>query len=63
FGEVGYGGPCPPKGHGPHRYVFTVYALDVEKLDVPHNARTAIAGFTVNQHALAKASITATFGR
>jgi len=63
FGEIGYGGPCPPKGHGPHRYVFTVYALDVEKLDVPHNARTAVVGFTVNQHALAKASITANFGR
>lgn len=63
FGEIGYGGPCPPKGHGPHRYVFTVYALPVEKLDVAHNARTAIVGFTISQSALAKASITATFGR
>jgi Raf kinase inhibitor-like YbhB/YbcL family protein len=63
FGEIGYGGPCPPKGHGPHRYVFTVYALGVEKLDARPNERTAVVGFMVNHHALAKASLTATFGR
>jgi hypothetical protein len=28
FGEVGYGGPQPPQGHGPHHYYFWVYALD-----------------------------------
>jgi Raf kinase inhibitor-like YbhB/YbcL family protein len=28
FGNSGYGGPCPPPGHGPHRYEFTLYALD-----------------------------------
>jgi Raf kinase inhibitor-like YbhB/YbcL family protein len=28
FGNVGYGGPCPPVGHGPHRYFFKIYALD-----------------------------------
>ena len=28
FGESGYGGPCPPRGGGPHRYVFTVEAID-----------------------------------
>jgi len=31
FGKVAYGGPCPPSGK--HRYVFTVYALDIEKLE------------------------------
>lgn len=30
FGEIGYGGPCPPRTHPPHRYYFNVYALDVE---------------------------------
>ena len=28
FGELGYGGPCPPPGHGPHHYEFMLYALD-----------------------------------
>jgi len=27
YGQVGYGGPQPPVGHGPHRYAFTLYAL------------------------------------
>ncbi len=28
FGKVGYGGPCPPPGHGTHRYFTRLYALD-----------------------------------
>jgi hypothetical protein len=32
FGRIGYNGPCPPKGK-PHRYVFTVYALDFSLKD------------------------------
>jgi Raf kinase inhibitor-like YbhB/YbcL family protein len=39
FGRQGYGGPCPPPGHGVHRYFFTVYALDVAALDVRGTAR------------------------
>ena len=63
FGEPGWGGPCPPAGHGPHHYVFTVYALPTETLGLPANARTAFVGFTVNSKALAKATLTATYGR
>lgn len=62
FGEKSYGGPCPPPGK-PHRYVFTVYALKIDKLGDAGNGRTAIAGFTINANALAKASITGLFGR
>ncbi|MBV8096263.1 MAG: YbhB/YbcL family Raf kinase inhibitor-like protein [Acetobacteraceae bacterium] len=39
FGRPGYSGPCPPPGHGPHRYLFTLYALRVNKLPVPAGAR------------------------
>ncbi len=31
YGKTGYGGPCPPKGSGPHRYVFTLYAMPTDK--------------------------------
>ncbi|WP_330083224.1 YbhB/YbcL family Raf kinase inhibitor-like protein [Methylocystis iwaonis] len=62
FGEKAYGGPCPPPGK-PHRYIFTVYALKIDKLGDAAHGRTAVAGFTINGNALAKASITGLFGR
>ena len=63
FGTAGYGGPCPPAGHKPHRYIFTVFALKVDKLDADANASGAMAGFFLNANALGKASITARYGR
>jgi len=63
FGSPGYGGPCPPKGDKPHRYVFTVFALKVEKLDLPLNATGALVGFMVRQNAIAKTSLTGYYGR
>jgi Raf kinase inhibitor-like YbhB/YbcL family protein len=63
YGDAAYGGPCPPPRHGAHRYNFTVYALGVEKLDVPAKAKASVVGFTVNHNALAKATLTARFGR
>ena len=63
FGTAGYGGPCPPPGDRPHHYVFTVYALKTEKLDVPANASAALVAFSINANKLASASITASYGR
>lgn len=63
FGRPGYGGPCPPAGDKPHRYVFTVYALKVEQLPLKEDATGAMAGFYLNQNALAKATLMATYGR
>mgnify|MGYP003444007468 CR=1 FL=1 len=54
---------CPPQGDKPHRYIFTVHALKVEKLDIPADATAALAGYMINAHALNKASFTAKYGR
>jgi Raf kinase inhibitor-like YbhB/YbcL family protein len=61
FGEPGYGGAAPPPGHGPHRYIFTVFAVDTDKLDVTPDNSGAVFGFNLHFHTLAKASITATY--
>jgi Raf kinase inhibitor-like YbhB/YbcL family protein len=63
FGQRGYGGPCPPVGNKPHRYIFTVYALKVDQLPVKEDASGAMVGFYLNQNTLAKATLTATYGR
>jgi Raf kinase inhibitor-like YbhB/YbcL family protein len=63
FGTPGYGGPCPPPGDKPHRYIFTVYALDVAKLDLPATATAAYVGFNLHAHTVGKATLTALYGR
>ena len=63
FGSAGYGGPCPPAGDKPHRYNFTVYALNTDKLDVPKGATAALIGFMVNASAIGKATLTGMYGR
>lgn len=62
FGKRGYNGPCPPPGDKPHRYVFTIYALDA---DAPFDARTTYATLNaaIRGHVLAKASLTGKYGR
>ncbi len=63
FGKPGFGGACPPVGDKPHRYVFTVYALDIPKLDLDAKSPPAMVGYFLNQHAIAKASIISYYGR
>jgi Raf kinase inhibitor-like YbhB/YbcL family protein len=64
FGKPGYGGPCPPQGDKPHRYIFTVYALKIEKLpDVDENASPAMIGFMSNANKLGKATLQGMYGR
>jgi len=53
-------GAAPPAGHGPHRYVFVVHALDVENIDVPADTGPAFLGFTMARHILGRAVLTAT---
>lgn len=63
YGIYAWGGMCPPPGDKPHRYIFTVHALSVERIEVPDDAPAALTGFMVNANTLAKASFTATYGR
>ncbi len=63
FGAPGYGGPCPPVGDKPHRYIFTLYALNTDKLDVPAGATAAYVGFNIHGHTVGKATFTAMYGR
>lgn len=55
FGKPGYGGPCPPRGHGPHRYFFKIHALDVESLKLRAGARRADLDRALRGHVLAQA--------
>jgi len=57
FGAPGYGGPCPPLGDHPHRYLFTVFAVGVDSLPVTADTSAAIIGFQLNFNTLAKAAI------
>jgi Raf kinase inhibitor-like YbhB/YbcL family protein len=63
FGKPGWGGPCPPAGDKPHRYVFTLWALKVDKLDLTAEASGAMVGFNLHANALGTATMTAVFGR
>jgi Raf kinase inhibitor-like YbhB/YbcL family protein len=62
YGVAAFGGACPPKGHGLHRYQFTVYALS-KKLELPADASGALAGYMVRSHALASSTIEALYRR
>ena len=63
YGKSGFGGACPPLGDKPHRYIFTVHALDVETLGLDKNATPALVGFMLNSHTLAKSSLISYYGR
>jgi Raf kinase inhibitor-like YbhB/YbcL family protein len=63
FSTNHYGGPCPPKGAQAHRYIVTLNALSVEKLDLPTNASPALVGFMSNANSLGKATLTVKYGR
>ena len=53
----------PPEGHGDHRYVFAVHALDLENLEVTPEVAPAIVGFNLTFHTLARAVMVPIYGR
>jgi Raf kinase inhibitor-like YbhB/YbcL family protein len=56
YGDKKFGGAAPPPG-APHRYVFTVHALDTEKLGLPDDTPPAVVGFYITAHTLGRAQI------
>jgi Raf kinase inhibitor-like YbhB/YbcL family protein len=63
FGDVGYGGPQPPKGTGDHPYVVTLYALNVEKLDLGTDTSLSAFKKSLEGKVIGSASITGKYGR
>jgi len=63
FGTAAYGGACPPSGDKPHRYIITVHALKVERLDVPSDAMPAMIGFMVNANRIGSAVLETNYSR
>ena len=57
FGAPGYGGPCPPEGDHPHRYLFTLHAVGLDSLPSRPTPPAAVVGFMLNFNTLAKASL------
>ena len=62
FNQIGFGGPCPPAKDGPHRYVFRVYALDVDSLGRPGMSQQDVEG-AMRGHVLAKGQLMARYQR
>ena len=63
FGRLGYGGPCPPRGHGPHRYFFKLFALDVATLGLRRGAKRAELDQALASHVLAEARLAGLYER
>jgi Raf kinase inhibitor-like YbhB/YbcL family protein len=63
FGERGYGGPQPPRGHGVHHYRFRLLALDAPSLDLPPDATVADLLDAAQPHIVGEADLIGTFER
>lgn len=63
FGKLGYGGPCPPPGHGRHRYYFTLHALDLGQLTVGRGAKRADVEAAIQGHTLAQTQLMGIYER
>jgi hypothetical protein len=63
YGVGGFGGACPPKGERAHRYIITVFALNVDKLDLGKTPSPELVGYNLNAHAIEKSSIISYYGR
>ncbi|WP_036264644.1 YbhB/YbcL family Raf kinase inhibitor-like protein [Methylocapsa aurea] len=63
FNRLGYGGPCPPQRHGPHRYQFCLLALSVDHLPLRKGSSCREVEREARKHALAEAGLVGTYER
>ena len=63
YGTALFGGACPPEGDKAHRYMFTLYALDTDKLDVTAKSDSALVGYMINSHTIEKTSLVSYYKR
>ncbi len=63
FGKPGYGGPCPPEGDHPHRYLFSLHAVSLAELKVTADTSAAVVGFQLNFNTVAKATLMGLYKR
>jgi hypothetical protein len=63
FGKPGYGGPCPPKGHGLHHYHFKLFALDTDNLGLSPDSKVADVEKAARRHAIAEGELIGTYER
>jgi Raf kinase inhibitor-like YbhB/YbcL family protein len=63
FGETGYGGPCPPPGHGTHRYRFRLFALDVDSLGLQNGAERQEVEEAMRGHVLDRTELAGEYAR
>jgi hypothetical protein len=63
FGKSAYGGPCPPKGRGPHRYFFKLSALDTPSLGLTVGATLIQVNQKMSGHVLGTATLMGRYER
>ncbi|WP_342239003.1 YbhB/YbcL family Raf kinase inhibitor-like protein [Inquilinus sp. OTU3971] len=63
FGRLGYGGPCPPRGHDAHHYRFRLFALAVERLKLSREPSCRDVERAARRVALAEAELVGLYRR
>ncbi|HET8749316.1 MAG TPA: YbhB/YbcL family Raf kinase inhibitor-like protein [Sphingomicrobium sp.] len=63
FGKPGYGGPCPPKGHGVHHYHFKLFALNTEHLGLDPDSKVVDVENEAGKHLIGQGELVGTYER
>ncbi|BEP17494.1 YbhB/YbcL family Raf kinase inhibitor-like protein [Pyrofollis japonicus] len=63
FGFYGYGGPCPPRGHGEHRYFFALHALDISDIGLGPGAKASQVIDRIKDHVIGYAVLMGRYSR